>query len=162
MPALFSKPVPAHSSVSIVEDMAAQAKNDGVDGLIALGGGSASDSAKAVALLMAEGGRLIDHASQFTPPSTLHVPVLLRPKMPIVSIPCTASGAEVTVSLGVRDEEGRKLLFTDFQLASRLILIDPLANLDVPAKLMLSTGMNGLAHCIEGLYSLERAPMAET
>ncbi|NBY70643.1 MAG: iron-containing alcohol dehydrogenase [Betaproteobacteria bacterium] len=162
MPALFSQPVPAHSSVSIVEDMAAQAKNDGVDGLIALGGGSASDSTKAVALLMAEGGRLIDHASQFTPPSTLHVPVLLRPKMPIVSIPCTASGAEATVSLGVRDEEGRKLLFTDFQLASRLILIDPLANLDVPAKLMLSTGMNGLAHCIEGLYSLERAPMAET
>jgi alcohol dehydrogenase class IV len=157
-----SDPVPAHSSVALVEQLAALATQAGVDGLIALGGGSASDTAKAVALLMAEGGRLADHASRFTPPATLHVPTLTRPKLPIVSIPCTASGAEVTVSLGIRDDEGRKLLFTDFQLASRLILIDPAANVEVPAALMLSTGMNGLAHCIEGLYSLERSPLAET
>lgn len=159
---LRSEPVPAHSSVALVEKLAAQAVQAGVDGLIALGGGSASDTAKAIALLMAEGGHLADHASRFTPPATLHVPVLTRPKLPIVSIPCTASGAEVTVSLGIRDDEGRKLLFTDFQLASRLILIDPAANVEVPAPLMLSTGMNGLAHCMEGLYSLERTPMAET
>ncbi|RZM00533.1 MAG: iron-containing alcohol dehydrogenase [Variovorax sp.] len=65
-------------------------------------------------------------------------------------------------SLGVRDDDGAKLLFSDIRLAARLVLIDPVANLGVPAALMCATGMNGLAHCIEGLYSRERSPLAET
>ena len=158
---LAAADVPAHSSVALVESLAAEARGHGVDGIVALGGGSASDTAKAVAILLAEGGRLADHATRFTPPATLRAPVLAQPKVPIASIPCTASGAEVTPSLGVRDADGAKLLFTDFQLASRLVLIDPAANVDVPAAVMLSTGMNGLAHCLEGLYSLERSPLAE-
>ncbi|TFZ04390.1 iron-containing alcohol dehydrogenase family protein [Ramlibacter rhizophilus] len=153
--------VPAHSSVALVERLAAQANAHGVQAIVAVGGGSSSDTAKAVALLMAEGGRLADHASRFTPPAQLHVPVLSRPKVPIVSIPCTASGAEVTPSLGIRDADGRKLLFTDPQLASRVVLLDAAANVEVPAAIMLSTGMNGIAHCIEGLYSRERSPLAE-
>ena len=159
---LEAETVPAHSSVHLVEQLVRQAQHAGVDGLIALGGGSVSDTAKAVALLLAEGGQLADHASRFTPPSTLHIPLLRQAKLPVVAIPTTASGAEVTPSLGVRDDSGRKLLFSDVQLASRLVLIDPLANVQVPAALMLSTGMNGLAHCIEGLYSMERAPLART
>lgn len=153
--------VPAHSSVGLVERLAAEAAQAEVQAVVAVGGGSCSDTAKAVALLMAEGGRLADHASRFTPPDQLHVPVLSRPKIPIVTIPCTASGAEVTPSLGIRDEDGRKLLFTDPQLASRVVLLDARANVDVPGQLMMSTGMNGLAHCIEGLYSRERSPLAE-
>jgi len=159
---VLADPVPAHSSVPLVESLAARVRAEGVDGFVAIGGGSASDTAKAVCLLAAEGGRLADHAVRFTPPSTLVAPPLRAPKLPIVSIPGTASGAEVTPSLGVRDEEGAKLLFTDFQLAARLVLIDPAATLDIPAALMCATGMNGLAHCIEGLYSRERSPLAET
>jgi alcohol dehydrogenase class IV len=161
-PFVLTEPVPAHSSVRLVEQLAAQARAEGVDGLVAIGGGSASDTAKAVALLMAEGGRLADHAVRFTPPATLVAPRLVAPKLPIVAIPGTASGAEVTVSLGVRDDDGAKLLFSDIQLAARLVLIDPRANLGVPAALMCATGMNGLAHCIEGLYSRERSPLTET
>lgn len=161
MEVLQADDVPAHSSVELVERLARQAAERGIEAAVAVGGGSTSDTAKAVVLLMAEGGRLADHASRFSPPAQLHVPVLAKPKIPIVTIPCTASGAEVTSSLGIRDAEGRKLLFTDHQLASRVVLLDAKANLDVPAALMLSTGMNGLAHCIEGLYSKERAPMAE-
>ena len=162
LPHTLAEPVPAHSSVSLVERLAAEAKATGIDGFIAVGGGSASDTAKAIALLMAEGGRLADHAVRFTPPATLIAPQLLAPKLPIVAIPGTASGAEVTASLGVRDADGAKLLFTDIQLAARLVLIDPHANLEMPAALMCATGMNGLAHCIEGLYSRERSPLAET
>jgi alcohol dehydrogenase len=162
LPHLCAEPVPAHSSVALVQRLAAESTARGIDGFIAVGGGSASDTAKAVALLMAEGGQLADHAVRFTPPSTLVARPLLAPKLPIVSIPGTASGAEVTASLGVRDADGAKLLFTDIQLAARLVLIDPRANLEVAASLMCTTGMNGLAHCVEGLYSLERSPLAET
>jgi alcohol dehydrogenase class IV len=76
-----------------------------------------------------------------------------------VAIPATASGAEVTPSLGIRTDDGRKLLFWDIKLASRLIVIDPVANVPVPASIMLATGMNGLAHCVEGLYSKVRTPV---
>lgn len=158
---LLAPDVPAHSSLELVERLAVQAKQQHVQCIVAAGGGSSSDTAKAVALLMAEGGRLADHASRFTPPSDLHIPLLRQPKIPIVSIPCTASGAEVTPSLGIRDADGRKLLFTDPQLASRVVLLDPQANLQVPVSVLLSTGMNGIAHCVEGLYSKERSPLAE-
>lgn len=159
---VLAEPVPAHSSVALVQSLARRVRAKGIDGFLAIGGGSASDTAKAVCLLAAEGGRLADHAVRFTPPATLVAPPLRAPKLPIVALPGTASGAEVTPSLGVRDEEGAKLLFTDFQLAARLVLIDPAATLDIPAALMCATGMNGLAHCIEGLYSRERSPLAET
>lgn len=153
--------VPQHSSVALVERLAREAREHGVEAIVAVGGGSSSDTAKAVALLLGEGGRLADHASRFTPPAQLHIPTLAQPKLPIVTVPCTASGAEVTPSLGVRDDEGRKLLFTDPQLASRVVLLDAKANVAVPARIMLATGMNGLAHCLEGLYSKERSPLAE-
>jgi alcohol dehydrogenase len=151
--------VPEHSSVDAVRRLRDLVVEHGVDGFVAIGGGSASDSAKAAALWLAEGGELEDHASRFRPPDSLIVPELRKPKLPIVAVPCTASAAEVTPSLGVRTPDGRKLLFSDPKLASRLIVIDPTANLTVPASLMLSTGMNGLAHCLEGLYSKVRTPV---
>jgi alcohol dehydrogenase len=87
------------------------------------------------------------------------MPDLVKPKLPILSIAMTASGAEATPSLGIRTPEGIKLLFWDAQLASRVIFLDPVANLATPASVMLSTGMNGLAHCIEGLYSKAGSPI---
>lgn len=160
LPCIWFSEVPAHSSVEVVDHLVTLARHEGVDGFIAVGGGSASDTAKATAMWLAEGGRLEDHASRFTPPHTLFIPELRQPKLPIVAVPGTASGAEVTPGLGVRTKDGHKLLFTDPQLAARLILIDPQANLDVPAPLMLATGMNGLAHCLEGLYSKVRSPVS--
>jgi alcohol dehydrogenase len=151
--------VPEHSSVAAVEAVVARARAHRADGFVAVGGGSASDTAKAAAIWLAEGGRLEDHASRFTPPASLVIPELKAPKLPVAAVPCTASGAEVTPSLGVRTPDGRKLLFWDLGVASRLIVIDPEANASVPAAVMLATGMNGLAHCVEGLYSKTRTPV---
>jgi alcohol dehydrogenase class IV len=152
--------IPQHSSVPTVSRVARIARDNGIDALVAVGGGSVSDTAKAVALVLAEGEPLEQHASRFIPPETVLTPDLVRVKLPIVSIPMTASGAEATPSFGIRTSHGSKLLFWDAQLASRVILLDPLANLATPASIMLSTGMNGLAHCIEGLYSKGRSPVA--
>lgn len=151
--------IPQHSSIPKVQQIAREVREQGVDCLVAIGGGSVSDTAKAVALIVAEGDPLERHATRFIPPDTVLVPDLIQPKLPIVSIPMSASGAEVTPSLGIRTAEGSKLLFWDAQLASRVILLDPVANLIMPAAVMLATGMNGLAHCIEGLYSKSRSPV---
>jgi alcohol dehydrogenase len=151
-------PVPPHSSRAAVADAVERARRHDADGFVAVGGGSASDTAKAAALWLAEGGTLESHATVFVPPTTLHVPDLRAPKLPIVAVPCTASAAEVTPSMGIRVDGGHKLLFSDPAVACRLIVFDPAANVSVPAPLMLSTGMNGLAHCLEGLYSKVRTP----
>ena len=158
--AAFFAEVPQHSSLEALEAVMRLAREHRADGFVAIGGGSASDTAKVAALWMAEGGELEAHASRFTPPAALVAPELRTPKLPIVSIPCTASGAEVTPSAGIRTPDGRKLLFSDVKLASRVILLDPQANVGVPAPVMLATGMNGLAHCIEGLYSKTRTPVS--
>lgn len=158
--ALWFNEVATHTPAEVVAHLVDVARCAQVDGFVSVGGGSASDTAKATALWLAEGGRLEDHASRFTPPATLVVPELLQPKLPLIAIPGTASAAEVTPSLGVRTADGRKLLFSDPQLAARLILIDPQATLSVPAGLLLASGMNGLAHCLEGLYSKVRSPVS--
>jgi alcohol dehydrogenase class IV len=155
-----AKGIPQHSSIPAVTMVARLAHQHDVDALVAVGGGSVSDTAKAAALILAEGEPLEQHASRFVPPDTIITPDLVGLKLPIISIPMTASGAEVTPSLGIRTTEGTKLLFWDAQLASRVILLDPAANLAMPASVMLSTGMNGLAHCIEGLYSKARSPIS--
>lgn len=151
--------VPPHSSVETVMRIADLARARQSDVFVCLGGGSVSDSAKAAALVLAEGAPLARHASRFVPPDTVITPDLLQPKLPIITLPMTASGAEVTPSLGIRTAEGHKLLFWDAQLASRVLLLDAEANLAMPAALMLSTAMNGLAHCLEGLYSKARSPL---
>jgi alcohol dehydrogenase len=153
--------VPQHSSVATVEAVTRLARDHRADGFVAIGGGSVSDTAKAAALWLAEGGELEAHASRFTPPADLVIPALPAAKLPIVAVPTTASGAEATPGLGIRTPDGRKLLFSDIKLAARVIVLDPEANVAVPASIMLATGMNGLAHCVEGLYAKVRTPLTD-
>jgi alcohol dehydrogenase class IV len=153
--------VPQHSSVATVDALAHLAREHDADGFVAVGGGSASDTAKGAAILLAEGGPLERHANVFMPPDRYDQKTLPHAKLPIVAVPTTLSAAEVTPGLGVRDAEGHKLLFWDVQLVPRLILLDPDACDDVPADVLLTTGMNALAHCVEGLYSRSRNPISE-
>lgn len=150
-----------HSSVDMVTQGAALARELRVDGLLAVGGGSASDTAKAIAILLGEGGRLEEHASRFEPPDRFFPKPLPAPKLPLATVVTTASAAEVTPGLGIRDAQGRKLLFWDNTLAMRLIVLDPEANVEVPVPVMATTAMNGFAHSVEGLYSRLRNPISD-
>lgn len=150
-----------HSGTHLVVAAAKRAKANGIDLLLAVGGGSPSDTAKAVAILLAEGEPLEKHANRFTPPDKLVQQQLNEPKLPIISIPTTASAGEVTPGLGIRDEHGHKLLFWDTKVAARTIILDPEANTEIPVSIMTGSGMNGLAHCVEGLYSKKRNPVAD-
>jgi alcohol dehydrogenase class IV len=159
--AMILDQVPQHSSTTLVTEAARKARAASVDGLVAVGGGSASDTAKGVAILLGEGGVIEEHASSFTPPDQFTPKPLPSPKLPIIAVPTTASAAEVTPGLGIKDPQGRKLLFWDKTLACRLIVLDPAAAVEVPVGIMAATAMNGFAHCAEGLYSRLRNPISE-
>jgi maleylacetate reductase len=121
-----------HSPRETVDEAIAASRP--ADGLVALGGGSAIDTAKAVS---AETG------------------------LPVVSIPTTYSGAEWTPGFGVRDEErGLKLGGGGARLEG--IVYEPELTLGLPAGESGGTALNALAHCAEALYVSGRNPDADS
>jgi maleylacetate reductase len=119
--------VQPHAEVAGVRE--ARAAADGADGLIALGGGSAIDTAKAVS---SETG------------------------LPIVSVPTTYSGAEWTQGFGMRDREaGIKRRGGGARTVA--IVYDPGLTLELPAVSSAGTATNALAHCAEALYTVGRS-----
>lgn len=152
--------VPTHGAVERVESIVRDLAGFECDSIVAIGGGSVSDFAKALSMLLAEGGALAEHATHFTPPATVDIPKRTRSKLPIISLPTTASGAEVTPSFAARDGD-RKLLFWNRSLSSTTVLIDPSLSRDIPIDLMRYTAMNGLAHCFEGMYSSNRSIISD-
>ena len=153
--------VTQHSGVDIIDEIVKLAQLHKIDGFIAVGGGSCSDSAKAAAILLAEGGKLKDHANVFYPPDRYVQQNLTQPKLPIIAIPLSLSAAEVTPGLGIRDPTGHKLVFWDPLIVPRFILLDGESATDIPALIFTTTGMNALAHCIEGMYSKVKNPISE-
>lgn len=145
--------VQPHALIPDTERAAERARELGIDVLVSVGGGSASDTAKGIGMLLAEGGHLEDHCSVFTPPDRLIPRELHRPKIPLIAVPTTASGAEMTPGGGATTPAGVKRVFWDHRLAARVVVLDPEATADVPIGLTVSTSMNGFAHCVEGLYS---------
>jgi alcohol dehydrogenase class IV len=151
----------AHTPADAVMAAARLAAEARIDGLIAIGGGSCSDAAKAVNIVLAEGGDIADHATVFDRPEDFVPKSLPEPKLPLIAVPITASAAEVTSGLGVSFPDGSKRIYWDDKLAARVIVIDPLACTEVPANLVARTAMNALAHCVEALYSRQRNPITD-
>lgn len=153
--------VQAHAPIADSELLAQQLVRTPIDAIISVGGGSASDTAKAVAVVLAEGGPLEDRCSTFSPQEDVRPVDLPSPKIPIIAIPTTLSGAEITPSGGATNSDGVKRVFWDSKLAARVVALDPRAIADVPEVVLTTTGFNGLAHCAEAAYSRGRSPLTK-
>lgn len=128
------------------------AKHD-VDAVIGLGGGSPIGMAKAVSLAL-EAQRTGQAARARFPTD--------QPLIPVIAIPTTYSGSEMTPIYGVtREENGRtrKVTVTDMKVTPKLTLYDPQLTLALPAQMTASSGINALAHCVEAVYSITRTPV---
>ena len=137
-----------------VDEVVAMAVERRIDAIIGLGGGSAIGMAKAVSFALEEqqGGR----SAGATAPTE-------QPRVPVLAIPTTYAGSEMTPTYGITHHDGdtsRKVTVTDVRIAPKLVLYDPLLTLNLPPGMTASTGINALAHCVEALYSVTRNPLA--
>jgi alcohol dehydrogenase class IV len=147
--------VPANSSIAVVERGAAMARECGADILVAIGGGSPIDTAKAMRILLTEGGSLHDYQGYN---------ILERPLVPLVAIPTTAgTGSEVTAWAVIRDEHAHlKLHLSSVFLAPSLAVLDPELTISLPPALTAATGMDALAHAIEAFVGTNANPVTDS
>ena len=138
---LFDRVEPNPKDVGC-EAGAEAARDFGADVIVAVGGGSVLDSAKAIALLQTHTGKLIDYEGRGK---------VVNEVTPIVAIPTTAgTGSEVTRSAVVTDTTRKfKMTIKDVMLAPRLALVDPETTYALPASLTATTGMDALVHALE-------------
>jgi alcohol dehydrogenase class IV len=148
---------PSNPTEAAVFDALEVYRGNSCDGVVALGGGSPIDLAKGVALLATHDGSLEQYAAIYGGIERI------RPSVaPVIAIPTTAgTGAEVGRAALLTLDDGRKLGFISAHLIPRRAICDPLLTLDLPPALTAATGLDGLSHCIETLFSPRFNPTAE-
>jgi alcohol dehydrogenase len=152
--AIFDE-VPPDSSVVAVRAIARRYREAACDSLIALGGGSPIDTAKAANILASED---TDDLIGFS-----GVGNLPRPLKPLVVIPTTAgTGSEVTYVSVIRDEaRGVKVAFASPFLMPDAAVLDPRMTLSLPPQITAATAMDALTHAIEAYTCLAKNPMSD-
>jgi len=138
----------------VCERGGALARARGCDSIIALGGGSAMDAAKAIAILATNSGRCEDFigAEKYT----------VAP-LPIAAIPTTSgTGSEVTpYAVLVRESDNTKRSITGAALYPRLAICDPELTLSMPRAVTAATGLDALSQCMEGFVSRASTPLGD-
>lgn len=149
---IFDEVVP-NSEVSLVERGAAMAREARPDFLLALGGGSNIDTAKAINIVFTNGGTLLDYEG---------FGLLSSPLTPLVAVPTTSgTGSEVTQFAVIKDDSRQaKLSFLSPYLVPRIAVLDPEMTMGMPPGLTASTGMDALTHAVEAHVSNEANPVA--
>jgi alcohol dehydrogenase class IV len=127
---LFDQAV-RHVPVEVAESARRAAKAANADGCVVVGGGSTIGLGKAIALTTG---------------------------MPVLAVPTTYSGSEMTWVQGFT-EGGRKRTQFDPKMLPKTVIYDPELTLGLPAATSAASGMNAIAHCVEALYAKETNPI---
>jgi alcohol dehydrogenase len=137
-----------------VEACAEKARVEKVDTLVAFGGGSPIDAAKAVAVLAKQGGKVRSYQGKGK---------IKEDCLPLLTIPTTAgTGSEVTFSSVITDTKERfKFTIKSTAIAAKTAIIDPELTLTVPPLITAATGIDALTHAIEGYTANCTEPIAE-
>jgi len=120
-----------HTPVAVVEAAREEARKVNADCCVTVGGGSTIGFGKAIAL---------------------------SSSLPVVAVPTTYSGSEMTTIWGV-SEGGAKKTGRDPKVLPRAVIYDPELTLDLPVAVSAASGMNAIAHCAEALYAHDGNPI---
>ena len=129
-------------------------KDFGAEGVIGVGGGSALDSAKAIAIMATNSGKIFDYVGFGKVP--------VRP-LPVIAIPTTAgTGSEATFWSVLADKtQGVKLSVGGWNVMPTLAIVDPLLTASLPPAITATTGMDALVHAMEAYVSTNCQPISE-
>lgn len=158
LPVALYADTPENPTESAMRDALKVYREDKCDGIVAIGGGSSMDLAKAVGLMATHPGDSLQPYSMVEG----GVAKITSAMAPIVAIPTTAgTGSEVSRGGVIIMDSGRKLAIGSPHLIPRLALCDPELTLGLPAHLTAGTGMDALAHCMETYMAPAINPPAE-
>ncbi len=137
--------------IELIERAGKIYKENGCDGVVGLGGGSSMDTAKAVALRVTHPGDMREYEGIVGGGGKIK-PIL----PPLICIPTTSgTGSEVNPCAVLTDKErDLKFILMSNHFIPKLAVIDPLYCRTMPPGLTIESGMDALAHCIEGYVSL--------
>jgi maleylacetate reductase len=135
--------VSQHAPLAQVDAALKEAAGAEVDGVVSLGGGSAIDAAKMLAV------RLVDHHGH------------AEHGLPHVAIPTTLSAAELAGGAGYTNEAGDKAGMRDPRLLADAVIYDAELTLNTPVQLWLSTGIRALDHAVEGFLADGEHPFSD-
>ncbi|MFD1554821.1 maleylacetate reductase [Paraburkholderia silviterrae] len=120
-----------HVPIEVARHARAHARETGADCIVAVGGGSTIGLGKAIAL---------------------------ESSIPILAIPTTYAGSEMTPIYGLT-ENGAKKTGRDIRVLPRTVIYDPELTLSLPARMSATSGINAIAHCVEALYAADASPV---
>ncbi|MFN3230854.1 MAG: iron-containing alcohol dehydrogenase [Alphaproteobacteria bacterium] len=151
---VFSDTVP-DPTTDVIEAGAAILKDGDFDCLIALGGGSPMDTAKAMNVLACAGGKMRDYKVPATPNMDV---------MPLICVPTTAgTGSEVTKIMVITDtESGEKMLMNGLACLPTAAIIDYTLTMSVPYRTTADTGIDSLTHAMEAYVSQRANPYSDS
>ncbi|MBD9447403.1 maleylacetate reductase [Rhizobium sp. RHZ01] len=121
-----------HTPVDVTEAAVKVAAETLADCVVSLGGGSTTGLGKAIAY---------------------------RTDLPQIVVPTTYAGSEVTPILG-QTEAGRKTTIRDAKILPEVVIYDPALTLGLPVAMSITSGLNAMAHAMEGLYASDRNPIS--
>ncbi|MDY6831664.1 MAG: iron-containing alcohol dehydrogenase [Thermodesulfobacteriota bacterium] len=146
---------PVDSSIHAVNAIAAIYREKGCDSIIAVGGGSAIDTAKGVNIVLSEN---TDDLMKFT--GNNRVRAVMKP---FVVIPTTGgTGSEVTMAAVIANPDlGVKMQFTTPLMLPDFTILDPRMTKTMPPKITAATGMDAMTHAVETFMSIQRNPVSD-
>ena len=151
---VFDDTVP-EPTVASIQAGVKQVRNGNYDCVIALGGGSPIDSAKAIAILGKYGGEMRDYKFPR---------IVDEPGLPLIAIPTTAgTGSEVTRVTIISDEiTDEKMMCLGIGFMPTVALVDYELSISVPARTTADTGIDAMTHAIEAYVSKKASAYTDT
>jgi alcohol dehydrogenase len=146
---------PGEPTVEVVERAAEALAAAGCDAVVAIGGGSAMDTAKAARLVAGQGGPYL----RFAAGGVTYEP----PRIPLVCVPTTAgTGSEVSGGAVITDERTHvKAGIASPHLRAQHALVDPVLTYGLPPGITAHTGIDALAQAIAGMVVIARTPIGD-
>ncbi|HEY8360538.1 MAG TPA: iron-containing alcohol dehydrogenase [Ramlibacter sp.] len=157
MPHAVFDATPSNPTEEAIRAATAIYRAQGCDGLVGVGGGSAIDCAKGVAIAATHEGPLTRYA-------TIEggSPLITDRVAPLIAVPTTSgTGSEVARGALIIVDDHRKLGFHSWHLVPKTAICDPELTFGLPPRLTAATGMDAIAHCMETFMSTAFNPPAD-